>query len=173
MLKQRVKKVVINTFILLVLYGNVNGMLSSWKVRFEPSSFISNSYFSNLFYIYGVFLEVHRFSREYVALGSREKLGEAPLVPTPEMIDLNLYSYFPQSHGEANQRLAFAGYLNQPERRAESYNRMASIIKRLHNQQHPDAPVENVFIYLYSWPADPDGYYRRSNESTVQLLGSD
>jgi hypothetical protein len=99
-------------------------------------------------------------------------MDTTPTAPTQAMVDLDIYSYFPQSHGEANQRLGFAGYGNEPERTAESYSQMAEIIKRLHNQKHPDQPVKQVFIFLYTWPADPNGYYYRSSEASVQLLGS-
>lgn len=171
MVKRKGSKLIINLIIVFILYGNLNGMMESWQIRFESSSFWQVPYFSNLFYIYGVFKEVHVQNREFVALGSYSSNDSLFELPNKNMVDLKIHDYFPQSHGEANQRLSFAGIINQPQRVEMEYNRMAEMIKTIYNKSHP-TQIKHVFIYLYYWPADPRDYYYRSSEASILILGS-
>ena len=172
MLKNKVKRIITNLLVVFILYGNINGMMEAWQIRFESASYWQLPYFSNLFYIYGVFKEVHTQSREFVAFGSNSAMDTSTKKQADDLIDLKIHDFFPQSHGEANQRLSFAGIINQPERMEREYQRMAEMIKNIYNRKNPEQNVNNVFIYLYYWPADPNGYYYRSKEASVLFLGS-
>ncbi|HEY1201727.1 MAG TPA: hypothetical protein VGE79_12130 [Niastella sp.] len=172
-MNNRSKTWFVNLFIVLILYGNTWGMLEVWQIRFDPQMFPQTPFVSNLFYIYGVFKEVHRQNRSYMALGSYCDTVTTRLGTGAGMIDLQIYDYYPQSHGEANQRLAFAGIANQEQRIKGEYKRMAALIKHNYNARHPEHPVKHVFILMYYWPADPNGYYTRIRESSFMLLGND
>jgi hypothetical protein len=166
----RLQKLAAYLLILGFLYANIDGMLLSWHIRFTPTAW-NRGYLSNFFYMYGVFLEVHRTNREYVAFGSTARLGEIPRAPTSGMMDLNLRQYYPQSHGESNQRLSFAGYLNRPSCCNVEYDKLAFYIKRLHNIDKPQQQVQGVYIYVLYWPASSQGYYARVDEAEVEFLG--
>ncbi|MDF7822262.1 hypothetical protein P1X15_31905 [Runella sp. MFBS21] len=165
------KKFLINAIILITLYCNIIGTMSSWKIRFNFLNDLNKGYISNLFYIYGVFLQVQKVNKHYLALGSIYNYERPPLKPNSKMIDLNIKSYFPQSLGEANHRLISPTYYYKSSQ-GNGYNKMAYLIKNLHLKKDSLSQVKKVFIYVYTWPSDPNGYYTRFNESTIELLGS-
>ena len=168
----RSRYIAINFCLILLVYQDVAALAATWGIV-DRRTFPNPASVRELFMMYGVFNGVQRESRRYHAFGLRERLDYEPRSPLPEMVDLEIYRYFPQSRGEANRRLGFFGYVPWRGRRLQSYREMASMIRRIHNQAHPDDPMEQVFIYLARWPVDPRGYYYREDEHKFKLRGFD
>jgi hypothetical protein len=166
------KIVIVNCIIIFILLGNIYGMLGTWQIRFNNNAFSRLPYFSNLFYIYGVFRNVQTQNREFMAFGSFQTRDSIPMEPTKDMVDLSMQDYFPQSHGESNLRMDYQRIANQPDRIKAKYRQIATSINNMYNKKHPGKPISRVFIYQYYWPTDPMGYYHRFNEARILYLGS-
>jgi hypothetical protein len=167
----RWRRSLISLFIFALLYQNVAGMLGIWQVRLARSTLPNVTLLSNLFYMYGVFGSITTHAKRYAAYGSRERLAQPPHEPLFHMTDLDIYRYFPQRRGEAHRRLGLTSYRWQPERRVAGYRSLSDTIQRHHNRAHPEAPVAQVFVYVYEWPLDERGYDAREFEKTVRLVG--
>lgn len=163
----------VNSLIIFILYSTVGGMFSIWGIRLKSDTLPNHRLIRDLFYIYGVFGSYDLVSSEYVALGSSTRLSEIPVAPIKGMIDLSVYTYFPQWRGEAHRRLSLLGYRHSgKEMREASYRRMADIIMRKHNASHPDDNIQQVYIYMAEWPADTLGYKENFYKRKYRLIGN-
>ncbi|MBT5377067.1 MAG: hypothetical protein HOL15_09660 [Nitrospinaceae bacterium] len=171
MFKSRITQFAANLLIVIVLYGNLDLMFQMWGVRIHRDTLPNIWYLENLFYIHAVFTETNVYSREFAAFGVDTRFEEAPAMPDENMIDLNIHQYFPQQRGKANQAMALAGYIWDPERQNQSYQVMADYIQGFYNAKNPNRSVEQAFIYVVWWPGDKGGYHKRYSERQFRLLG--
>ena len=167
----------VNLLIVLVVYLNASALLPSCGIRLPrygqgvagplPNHWATHK----LFQLFGVFSSTSSYCHAFAAFGAPDPLPEVPQAPLPDMIDLDIDRYFPQSRGEANQRIALWGYRDDRERRRRAYRRMAEVIQRLHNRAHPETPVAQVFIYRHRWPKSELGFEHHRAQRTTRLLG--
>lgn len=137
----RSRRAVISFLILAMLYQNVEAMFNTWQVRIARSTLPNVRLLENLFFMYGVFSNLTTHPSRYAAFGSRVRHQRIAAEPMLDMIELDLYRYFPQQRGEASRRLGFSSYRWQPERRVAGYRSIADILQRDYNRAHPQAPL--------------------------------
>jgi hypothetical protein len=163
------------TIIALFFYLNIDSLCWTLNLRFKPLLEGSQTLLPNhwttrrLFRVWDVFDGWSNYNIGYKAFGSTDQLTEAPLKPKPEMIDLDIYSYFPYIRGEANRRLWMVTLRSNRERTQRYQARILSVIKRLYNERHPDKPIKQAFLYLYTWPKSPVGWDANIDKGNVVL----
>lgn len=164
------RRLVSDLLIVVMLICTANGMLRTWSIRFDSGSYIQNRYLSNLFYIYGVFLEVHHTEREFklcgLSAGGRERTARSSTICT------DIQEYFPQSHGETLQRLALKGYRAASERQRDAYATIAEVVMREYNAAHPDVQLTRGYLIRTTWPADHAGLNSRRSEAQIDTLAT-
>jgi hypothetical protein len=168
----RVQLYVINIFIVFVLLNNVQGMLSTWKIRMGKYAGVQLPYVSNLFYIYGVYGTLQQYNTSYVAVGELANKNLVPSIGGSGFIDLRIHDYFPQSHGEVRTRLGFLPILGNAKLMQQKYEWIAAAIKTAHNKNNPSKIVTRVFVYQWYWPPDAADYNLREKEGKLLFLGS-
>jgi hypothetical protein len=172
-----IRRNLVNLLIAAVLYFNLAALLLACNIRF-PSRWESiggalpNHWSTQrLFQMFSLFGGITQYSVFYSAWGSRQELAVAPAEPGPDLIDLDVYRYFPQTLGEANRRLGFATFYTDEERVTRSYRRMADTIQRWHAREHPEDGVVQVFIYKHWWPKSELGYHHLEDQRGTRLVG--
>jgi hypothetical protein len=180
--KTRLGRIGANLAIGALLYFNLAALLLVCDVRLPHPSFsgrftqgpLPNHWVTErLFRMFDLFDRWSWSNWGFAAYGSRQRLATAPGQPTPDMVDLDLYRYFPQQLGEANRRIYLLSYRDNRARLKVEYERMADDLRRLYDEEHPEAPVEQVFLYEYTWKKDKAGYYTHFDEHSTELVGHD
>ena len=168
-----------NLVIATVIYLNLAALVLACGLRF-PSPWsehgvrgpLPNHWVGQrMFQMFSLFGGITRHSVWYTAHGSRESLANAPAEPRGDMVDLDIYRYFPQTLGEANRRLGLMTYTTDPERLEQGYRRMAQTILRWHRRDHPEDAIEQVFIYQHWWPKSELGYHHHADQRPPPLKG--
>lgn len=173
------KKVGVTFIILLFFYLNVDSLCTTLNLRFKPIFSGSDSLLPNhwttrqLFRIWDVFDRWSIYNSGFRAYGSLKELEAAPAKPTPEMIDLNIYSYFPYERGDTNRRLGMPSIRNNPSAVRIYQKRILEMVKKKYNQEHPEAPIQQAFLYLYVWEKSPEGqdFNMDKGEITLEVAG--
>ena len=172
-----IRRNLVNLLIAAIVYFNLAALILASGFRFsspwpEVAGPLPNHWVTQrMFQMFSLFGGITRHSVAYSAYGVRESLGSAPAEPTEDMLDLDIYRYFPQTLGEANRRLGLLTYVGDDERLDRGYQRMAETIRRWHNRTHPAEEVAQVFIYQHWWPKSEQGYYHFQDQRHTQLKG--
>jgi hypothetical protein len=88
----------------------------------------------------------------------------------PEWIEIDPYSFFPQTLGEANRRLLLFSFQGDLERKRKTYPMMAERMKALYNRSHPDNPIDRIQLYEVRWPVSPLGFRAEYAKRTWTVL---
>jgi len=156
------KKVGAIFIILLLFYLNVDSLSTTLNLRFKPlfpgsTSLLPNHWMTRqLFRIWDVFDRWSTFNIGYRAYGSLTELKTPPTKPTADMIDLDVYSYFPYERGDSNRRLGMPSIRTRPALRIYQ-KRILEMVKREYNKKHPEAPIKQAILYQYIWQKNPEG----------------
>jgi hypothetical protein len=161
--------------IFLFFYFNFVSLCATLNLRFKP---IVDGYYSilpthwtlhRLFRVWDVFDRWGEFNIGFKAFGSYETLEKPPMNPEASLIDLDVYSYFPYIRGEANRRLWMTTTRHNLAITKEYQARILGVIKKIYNQQHPDKPIKQAFLYLYTWKKNPEGWSVGSDSVTPTI----
>jgi hypothetical protein len=161
--------------ILLFFYLNIDALCTTLNLRFKPifaggESLLPNHWTTRrLFRIWDVFDRWSDFNIGFRAYGSYSILDSVPAAPTPEMVDLDIDSYFPYHRGETNRRLWMVTIRHDLPRTRKYQQRVLATIKRLHNQAHPEKPIKQAFLYHYTWQKSPLGWEVNMDSGTIAL----
>jgi len=161
--------------IVAMFYFNLDATITTLGLRFKkrvpgtPSILPNHWTFFRLFAVYDVFDKWSTRNYGYRAYGLKERTDKIPILPTAEMVNLEVYDYFPQILGEANRKLWLQSYRNNPKRLLLESVRLCSQIQRLYNKNHPDDPVVQVVIYRYEWDKDPASHYAKIDTATIYV----
>ena len=176
------RKIFTSLLLAALVYFNVAALLLVCEVRlpklFQISSRPTRGPLPNhwaterLFRMFNLFMRWDWYNSGFGAYGMRKQLRHPPAVPNASMIDLDIYRYFPQSLGEANRRVFLTSYRRDKKRVSREYLQMADIIQRLHNEAHPEDPVEQVAIYHYRWRKTKHSYKSMFGKREITLIGS-
>lgn len=177
----KLKRVAIQVLIVAILYFNVAAMLIVAGVRLPraPSLEYTSGPLPNhwvterLFRTFDVFDRWSWTNWEVSAWGTRDEVEPPPAQPTPDMVNLRLYTWFPQSQGEAIRRFWLMSYRNNEGRLRREYAVMARTLKRLYNEQHPGEPVAQVFFYEHTWRKSDQGFYHLFHERQTTRIESE
>ncbi len=170
-----------NLAILAVLYFNVAALLIVTGVRLPraPSLPYTEGPLPNHWLTERAFRTFDVFDRwsmtnwEMSAWGAPSALRETPPQPTSTMIDLHWFDYFPQSHGEAIRRQWLMSFRNDAPRLTREYSKMAAVMRRLWNEDHPDQQIERVYFYEHTWPKSDQGFYARYEERSTSFVATE
>ncbi|MDZ4784939.1 MAG: hypothetical protein SGJ02_02570 [bacterium] len=171
------KSATTSILIFVFLYLNIDALNSTLGLRFKPlitgyDSLLPNHWITQrLFRVFDVFDRWTNFNFGYRAYGSRTYYDQPPISPTTEMIDLDIYKYFPQIRGEANRRIWLQSFRQDSQRLKIAYSRMTSTLQRLHNLKHPHDSIVQVFIYRYEWQKSLDGFDANMDKGKIMLEG--
>ncbi len=160
-----------------LFYFNVDALSSTLGLRFKPiidgsPGHLPNHWtFSNLFKVFDVFDRWSTTNYGFRAYGSFKHYDTMPILPTENMVDLNVYDYFPQILGEANRKIWLQPYRRDYRKLTAVYPRLATMVQRLYNEKHPEKPVIQTFIYRYEWPKSPLGHYQEIGRATIYTEG--
>lgn len=164
-----------NAAIVVFLYFSLDGLLVSWGVRFEPAApglrgpLPNLPILEQLFAIHAVF---DRYSDQAFGFSARGVPAHAAAErEAPTFVEIDLERYFPQSRGDAYRRLQLWAHASSD--RPALYARLAGQLRRLHNADHPEAPVEKVFIYRHRWPKSLYGYAYWYAQRDSEIVGHD
>lgn len=176
----RTKYALVSLGLAALVYFNLAGIVYTSEVRLpnlEPRSRMAAAPLpnhwatENLFRMFSLFAHATWWNLGYSAYGSRHRLDTPPAAPTDDLVDLDVYQYFPQVYGEQNRRLYLRSYRGDPTRLRIEYERMANVLQRLHNEQHPDRAVEQVFIYELTWRRGKEGHFQHFASRKTLLVG--
>lgn len=176
----RQKRIIVGLCMGALIYFNTASLLLVCGVRlprWEPRSQWTAGPLPNHWLSERIFRMFDLFDRwswqnwGFGAYGVKERLETPPKAPTDDMIDLDIYDYFPHQRGEQNRRIYLLSSRNNPARLKVEYKRMADNIQRIHNARHPDDPVAQVLIYQYAWRKGKEGYWQYFSERTADLQG--
>lgn len=160
-----------------LFYFNIDSLSATLGLRFKPIMANTPGPLPNhwtthtLFRLFDVFDRWSINNYGFRAYGTTTRLDAMPILPTEEMIDLNIYDYFPQILGEANRKIWLQPYRSDHRKLRVMYPRLAAMIQRLYNQKNPNANIVQVFIYRYEWPKSPVGHYHLIDQATIYTEG--
>ena len=165
-----VQKILALLATIALFYFNIDALTTTLGLRFHfrehnlPGPLPNHWTFRTLFRVYDVFDRWSNYNYGYEAYGTTKILESVPEKPTGEMINLDIYKYFPMIRGEASRKILL---FTSRAHSKDPYPKLSSIIKRLHNKDNPDAQIVQVFIYRYEWPKSPEGYKHLYDQSKI------
>lgn len=153
--------------IIALIYFNVAALLSSSRIRIDLPR---PAWARRVFEIFSLFSYYQTTNYGFEAVG--RVAGSDDHSDGERWIAIDPYPYFPQVLGEANRRLYFFG-VRDVERKKYLYIDMLNRIKRLHERDSPDAPVDRIRLYMTSWPMSTQGYWTEYESRTRQLIAEE
>ena len=154
--------------ILVCLYGNLNVLIKNCTrfkstVQGQISPLPAPDSLFIVFDFVGAFREQTTTNSGYFAYGLTERTKTPPMVPSAQLVEIDLYEMLNLPAMEVKHNWAEGGFAKRaaPEIKREMANR----VQAYYHRNNPDKKLQQVWVFRAFWPAHDYHYKGNFNQA--------